>query len=61
MVTRSTRVTLRENVLVFQDYLSDLTTEDGRRSTSVLSLYWQLSQGRMSNIPVFIALKSFDL
>ena len=60
MVTRSTRVTLRENVLVFQDYLSDLTTEDGR-STSVLSLYWQLSQGQMTDFPAFIASKSFDL
>ena len=59
MVTRSTRVTLTENVLVFQDYLSDLATEHGS-STSVFSLYWQLSQGRMADFPAFIASKSFD-
>ena len=35
-------------------------TEDGR-STTVFSLYWQLSQGRMADFPAFIASKSFDL
>ena len=29
-------------------------TEDGR-SMSVLSLYWQTSQGRMAKLPAFIA------
>ena len=38
----------------------DLTTED-ERSTSVFSLYGQLSQGQMANFPAFIASKSFDL
>ena len=37
-----------------------LTMEDGR-STSVCSLYGQLSQDRMTNFPAFIASKSFDL
>ena len=37
-----------------------LTTEDGR-STSLCSLYGQLSQGRMANFPALIASKSFDL
>ena len=35
-------------------------TEDGR-STSVFSLYWQLSQGRMAHSPVFIASESFQM
>ena len=35
-------------------------TED-RRSTSVFSLYWQLSQGQMADFPAFIASRSFDL
>ena len=37
-----------------------IPTEDGR-STSVFSLYWQTSQGRMADFPAFIASKSFDL
>ena len=40
--------------------LSGKPTEDGR-STSVFSLWWQLSQDRMANFPAFIASKSFDL
>ena len=36
------------------------STKD-RRSTSVCSLYGQLSQGWMANFPAFIASKSFDL
>ena len=36
------------------------STEDGK-STSVFSLYGQLSQGRMADFPAFIASKSFDL
>jgi hypothetical protein len=35
-------------------------TEEGR-STSLCSLYGQLSQGRMANFPAFIASKSFEL
>ena len=34
--------------------------EDGR-STSVFSLYWQISLGQMVNFPAFIASKYFDL
>ena len=49
-------------LLSFSDYDkgSILATEDGR-STSVFSLYWQLSQGQMANFPAFIASNSFDL
>jgi hypothetical protein len=36
------------------------TMEDGR-STSLYSLYGQLSQGRMADFPALIASKSFDL
>ena len=39
---------------------SCLITEDGK-STSVFSLYGQISQGRMADFPAFIASKSFDL
>ena len=41
--------------------LYDMTTEDGRSTSGVCSLYGQLSQGRMANFPAFIASKSFDL
>ena len=46
---------------VFMHFLkANITTED-ERSTSVFSLYWQISQGQMANFPAFIALKYFDL
>ena len=46
---------------IFQEmFWGILNTEDGR-STSVCSLYGQLSQGRMDDFPAFIASKSFDL
>jgi hypothetical protein len=38
----------------------ECATEDGR-STSVFSLYWQNSQGRMVDFPAFIASNFFDL
>ena len=42
----------------FQKNKDDM--EDGR-SSSVFSLYWQISQSQMANFLVFIASKSFDL
>ena len=40
-------------------HFTHVSMEDGR-STSLCSLYGQLSQGRMADFPVFLASKSFD-
>ena len=47
------------HIVIIKQELFKKITGDGR-STSVFSLYGQISQGQMANFPAFIASKSFD-
>ena len=51
----------RKYIMSLKNSFTNVSKSKVKTSVSVFLLYWQLSQGRMADIPAFIASKSFDL